>query len=206
MQVYFIRHGEAQHNVDHHVYGEEGFYFEHNRFSPLTSNGIQQAINLRKNGLPKVDLVITSSLPRTLLTTHLLYGPELYENEDKETKKQAICVSDLVREMNFHHPCNGRRTKSEIAKLYPNFNLCTLDNEEDIDFKLGVDHVENRCRNLHLWLNQLEQSIIGSVAIVSHCSFIEKYQEYLGLPKTSLGNCQVLGPLKIQAPGYRSQS
>lgn len=189
MEVHFIRHGEAQHNVDRRLYGDVGYHFPHNRFSPLTSVGLQQAVKFREDR-PQVDLVITSSLPRTLMTTLVLYGK--IESESNS----PIFVSDLVRETNYHHPCNERRTKKEIAKLYPSFDLSTLIASDDEDFKLGLDDIKHRCVTLTTWLKDLLENGIKSIAIVSHGSFLECYLKYIGFPiKSPIKNCEMVSML-----------
>jgi len=181
MQLYFIRHGEAQHNIDFTLYGSEAFYYPRNRFSPLTTKGIIQSIKLAEER-PDVDLVITSCLPRTLLTSQIVFG---------NVEKLPIYVSDLVRETNFHHPCNERRSMSEINMSYPSFDLSNLKHDKDIIFQSGQDNLEERCRELTQWLCLLDKQGHRKVAIVTHLTFMEKYLEFMGNNVVKLENCQI---------------
>ena len=180
MKIYFIRHAEAQHNVDYRLYGEDAYSFPHNKFSLLTTDGILSAIDLSGSEIA-VDLVITSSLPRTLLTTQIVFG----------VNNIPIIVSDLVRETNFHHRCNERRTISEIRMCYPKFNVEYLVGEEDTVFHSGADNILGRCQALNSWIFNLDKQGYKSIAIVTHQTFLDKYLEHCQLDKVNLDNCGV---------------
>lgn len=170
--IYFIRHGQAQHNVDEIIYGDDAYFFTRNKFSSLTEIGRDQASNIH---CPGIDYVICSSLPRALETADLVF----------KSKNIPIHAYDEVRESNYKHPCNERRTRSEIFQLYPHINTNSLLCEEDLWLPEG--NVNHR--------NFLLDDIIAScpydrIAIVSHREFMLDYLDSKGI-NVNLNNCEV---------------
>lgn len=181
MELFLIRHAEAEHNVDFLKYGEDAYYFEKNRFSPITFRGLLSISNARKT-CPTVDLVISSSLPRTLLTSYTLF---LNSNV-------PVYVTDIVREANFHHPCNQRQNKSTIQAVYPDFHLDFLYNDQDLDFQGGIDNLTDRLEKLDMLLQFFRSHGFQRIAIVTHQTFLEAYFRQKMLPPLKLDNCQIV--------------
>jgi broad specificity phosphatase PhoE len=118
-------------------------------------------------------MVITSSLPRSLETTGLIF----------REKKLPILVLDEARENNYHHPCNERRTRSAIIREYPAMDCSRLASEHDEWFARG-----DRKEMLDRFLSSAEQQ---HVAIVSHCDFIRDYLLHLRTAPKRLDNCEI---------------
>lgn len=171
--VYFIRHGEATHNVDFNKVGEIAYYQECNRDSKLTSNGIKQAKNVI---VPEVDIVITSPLSRALATTYNIFGKY----------NIPIMASDIIRETNNSHVCNNRMKKSELESKYLSIDFSRL-TENDDWWETG----ETFCRKnaLDNLLNELEYE---RIAIVSHGTFLQEYFWYKNISAMYLDNCKIL--------------
>ena len=172
--VYFIRHGEATHNVDYEEVGDSAYFAEKHRDSRLTSRGILQALLVKA---PNVDIVFTSPLTRTLMTANLIfkYHPK-------------VIATDIIRETNYQHVCNNRQTRNELIQKYNDiqFNEIT---EEDEQFILGHDDTITR-------FEQLDQLITSqsydNIAIVSHHTFLHDYFVYKGYNKIELKNCELV--------------
>jgi broad specificity phosphatase PhoE len=71
----FVRHGEAQHNVDFHVKGQAAFTDPANKDAPLTAEGIQQA-KATANALETIPLILgiwSSPLTRAIQTAEEIF-------------------------------------------------------------------------------------------------------------------------------------
>lgn len=167
MEVTFFRHGESEHNIAFEKVGESAYHDPSLIFSSLTKKGRVQA--LRKSfglDIKNFQAVITSSLPRALQTTNILF----------DTSETTVLVSDIVRENNLEHVCNSRKNASEIKAKYSEFDISCL---SEID-NLEGDHnkLENRIKALKRILKSLFDDNIRKIAIVSHNDFIK---EFLGI-------------------------
>ncbi len=171
--VYFIRHGEATHNVEARDIGEDAYFKECHRDAKLTDIGKQQAQNVER---PEVDVVITSPLTRTLETTCHIF----------DVVKTNVIASDIVRETNNTHLCNNRNKKSILQSdnVFIDFSSLT---EDDEWWAVG----ETCCRKEALD-RLIEEQTHDKIAIVSHGSFISDYLGYKGYPNIYLDNCEIL--------------
>lgn len=171
--IYFIRHGEATHNVDAIKMGDRAYYLERNRDSSLTPKGINQACNVQNID---VDIVITSPLTRTIQTSLNIFGHDA----------NNIKASDIIRECNYEHVCNNRKPKSILQDTYKNIDFSDI-HEEDIYFINGDNF--DRVKELDNFLEQLEHD---KIAIVSHFSYLNDYFKYKQLGNIYLNNCEVV--------------
>lgn len=103
----FIRHGEAEHNVAFHQFGETVFKDEQYRDAPLTENGIKQAQELAKQlESYKILDAWCSPLKRCRQTTE-----ELFE----ELCINKIYLHDcLLERQGRGYVCNERKSKEEL--------------------------------------------------------------------------------------------
>jgi broad specificity phosphatase PhoE len=158
--IIFIRHGEAEHNVGFEEYGEEAYSFEDYKFSNLTEKGKEQSLTLKsKLDEFNFDLIVTSPLDRCIQTTDILFTEQ----------NRKIC-QEFVREINYDHPCNERRLKSELEQIYPEYNYNF--SEYDIKFSKKINDTNERIETFH---NYLVKNNHKTIAIISHKSFLEKY-------------------------------
>lgn len=175
MRIRFIRHGESIHNVEFLKFGESAYNHKKCEFSSLTENGIRQALSKRD---PSVKIVFSSTLPRTLQTSSLMFP------------NAKIYAFDCLRECNFQHRCNRRKSRSEIELEYPG---CTTDCSDDSDliFDSGFDDLEERFRKTDkiLFDNDIIKDL-EEIIIVSHRDYIIKYLEYRGIIIDEINNCE----------------
>ena len=75
INLYLIRHGEAQHNVLFKQHGMKTFFDQNYCDTKLTELGYNQAIRLGETWeeIDKIDLVLVSSLTRTLQTAQNIF-------------------------------------------------------------------------------------------------------------------------------------
>ena len=146
MEITFIRHGEAEHNVKYSQYGEDAYFDINLKIQNLQIMVLIKLIERSLDiDLEEFDIVITSSLERSLQTTDIIFG----------NKDILIMVSDLVRENNLNHPCNSRDDKKTICEKYPYFNVSLIDDFDDISsYKNTVDY---RVENLNNLLKNLKK-------------------------------------------------
>jgi broad specificity phosphatase PhoE len=110
LKFIFIRHGEAQHNVDFHKVGNAAFTDSKNKDAPLTELGFQQVRDAAKtlSGFKILDLW-SSPLTRCIQTSG-----ELFE----ELNINRMYLHDnLVERQGGGHVCNERKARSELKDV-----------------------------------------------------------------------------------------
>jgi broad specificity phosphatase PhoE len=116
LKFIFIRHGEAQHNVDFHRVADAAFTDSKNKDAPLTELGLQQARDAAKtlSGFKILDLW-SSPLTRCIQTSG-----ELFE----ELNINRMYLHDnLVERQGGGHVCNTRKARSELKSVLWNTNF-----------------------------------------------------------------------------------
>lgn len=164
--IYFIRHGEATHNVDFKLRGDKAYFDEKHIDSILTDKGINDAIYFKNNfiNINEIDLVLVSPLTRTIMT-----ALNIFDN------KKIICIEDLREYPMGIHPVNKRKKKSKLKSIYKNINFSEI-NEDDIYFNDGnkesINNLKKRINNFKDYIKNRDEK---NIAVVSHCSFISYF-------------------------------
>ena len=175
INLYCIRHGEAIHNILYQQHGMKAFFDKNFYDTKLTNLGHNQAIELGKTWKDKnkIDLVIVSSLTRTLQTAQNIF-------KDMDIK---IISLDCVKEYpQGKHTCNKRDKKSVLEKKYLNIDFSKLDS--DIDEMWDPDNIEtidSLLQRINKMYDFIETSKCKNIALVGHNSFISmmKYGKFL---------------------------
>ena len=182
ISLYFVRHGQADHNVAAEKYGDYAYWDPLYTNAKLTEKGIMQSKNLNaffKDNNP--DLVFSSSLRRCLET--LDYALINY--------KKDIHVDDRIIERVGEHPCNKRGSKNEIHTfLNRPLNLNYVNdqiywkNKRELD-----DEMITRANEWYSYMLDMlkENENINNVAIFSHYDFLITVLSN-GLPISSVEN------------------
>ena len=168
--LYFIRHGISLHNVLFIKEGKKVFYDKRYYDTGLTSDGIEQSVYLRNtwNGIDKIDLVLCSSLSRTLETTRNIFmGMDI-----------PILALDILKEFpQGKQTCNKRKDKKLLINEYPEIDFTNVD-EIDMMWKHEreetIDELNERILELNKFLQGREEN---EIAIVGHSSFIGQYKD-----------------------------
>ena len=177
---YFLRHGEAAHNVGFREYGEIAYFSEEYINSPLTAKGVAQCKEVEsvlKEKKTKIDIIFTSPLQRTLETTLNVFGG---------FDGVPIVALDELREDYHLHPANKRERKDEIERKYPNINV---DGISPTDEWYGKPFPSDRFRKLNKILNGTKHA---HIAVVSHYGILMEYLRKIGHPQEQIANCQVI--------------
>jgi broad specificity phosphatase PhoE len=120
--IHFIRHAEstankaAEKNINE--YNSEKWFD-----AELTSNGIEQAKNLKKINI-KPDLVYSSPFRRTFMT--LYYSIGLYNVNNIHNSNIPILIDSRIGEIQNGHPCNYNNYYSS------NINSRPIESEKDL--------------------------------------------------------------------------
>jgi len=208
--IILVRHGEAQHNVGYREIGEDAYFKKEYIYSSLTSKGKNQALELankfvKDEIIKDLEIIITSPLDRAIQTASIIYEtinsdnlkditpknitpknitPKNITPKNITSKLKFITMED-PREMNFQHPCNMRRTITDINKTYPNVDTSLLSSNDDDLFKNGKDH--NRHESL---MKYLVESNHKKIMIVSHETYLlELINKYLDKKIDKIDNC-----------------
>lgn len=184
-KIIFIRHGQAEHNVGYQNEGEIAYFSQNYVNSPLTALGCEQAKNLGKqlkenNMLHTIDIVYTSPLERTLQTTLLIL-------DACESDKPTIMATDDARELHYFHPCNARKTKTDMKNQYPCVDFSLIKHEDDVMFRDGDTHD----RFIAL-LQTLKESKNATIMVVTHASFLVQFLNrfFPDEPVQTVDNCE----------------
>ena len=173
--IYLIRHGEGYHNLLNKDL--DNWHIEYPR---LTTNGIYQCLEVKKN-IPRVDIILTSPLRRTLETSEFIFG--------NLVKVKAL---DWIREF-ISNPCDFKESNVEISKTfyyvdfglsYDNYNYNEKETENDID------------KRIDLFFNYLNEIEFNEIAVVTHGAFLQrfinKYGDNLNISnKEWFENCEI---------------
>jgi len=195
--------------------------------SRLTKKGIRQSVDLRRHlaqrpsgsrSFTAFDLVVVSPLTRTCETAlHVFGAPRapgtpafLSKGSAPEGTPEAMAginippprflVREECRERWGKYVCDGRRTISEIASEFPNFDFSEVRHNEDIfytDERESDEHCCDRAVKFLEWLNQRPEKCI---AVVTHSSFLRHlfgqfgetlhYEDRENLQRLA-GNCEL---------------
>jgi broad specificity phosphatase PhoE len=167
--LYFIRHGTSQHNVLFKNFGSKIFYDTRYYDTKLTGEGHEQSLFLGKTWDEKdrIELVITSSLSRTLETTMNIF---------KNTRVPIISL-DLFKEFpQGLHTCNKRSTKNELLKKFPRIDFSNLETNEDVMWnpikEETMDELNERIKQMKEFIQQRHEK---KIAIVCHNSIMGQF-------------------------------
>lgn len=135
--------------------------------SRLTETGKEQASALRPElELPEnaVDVVLVSSLSRAILT-----GILGFPGDGKEPPFEVL---DMLRERIGTHPCDKRRSRSEIAADFPHLDLSDLAFEEDEKWTVEREPVRDLIKRANGLLPFLKARKEHRIGICSHNDFL----------------------------------
>lgn len=110
----------------------------------------------------KVDVVLTSSLSRTIQTGMLAIPPG-----------PRFEVVDDLRERIGQHPCDKRRSKSELALDFPDLDLSNLDTEEDERWSVAREPLTDLVARAERVCDVLRQRKETHIAVVTHNDFLQ---------------------------------
>lgn len=192
--LYFVRHGQALHNIAAEMFGDYAYFDPIYRDAELTEKGIAQAKGLQlffKRNPP--DLIYSSSLRRCLQT---LDNSLININSTLD-----IIVDDRLIERCGQHPCNKRSDKQELHNFI-NKPINIENVSETIPWSNKRETNEEIIRRGREWyynmLDLVRENInINRVVIYTHYEFLETMLSNSSLPFSSkengrpFSNCEV---------------
>ena len=175
INLYCIRHGESTHNVLYKQIGMKAFFDINHYDTNLTDLGMKQSINLGNTWAEKndIDLVIVSSLTRTLQTCN-----NIFKGYDCK-----IIALDYVKEYpQGKHTCNKRTSKTELMKEYPNIDFSYLESDEDEMWKMNilesVEELLQRINKFYDWIEEYNKKYnYKNIALISHNGIISMMKD-----------------------------
>uniref|UniRef100_A0A7S0DVM4 Phosphoglycerate mutase n=1 Tax=Hanusia phi TaxID=3032 RepID=A0A7S0DVM4_9CRYP len=150
---------------------EDERYFD----AGLTIDGREQA---KEAGLllqgSKLDVVVASPLSRALQTAMIACKAWKSPSQPLLKDPRFVCVEWCREGMTCGvHPCNRRRTISEIKSEYPQFDFSSItSNEDDIWRHDKAETQQDLNHRVALFLEWLETLEAKHVLICSHCVFL----------------------------------
>ena len=185
--IYCIRHGIAEHNMNYLKYGSSTFYDPQFVDTSLVQEGFNQAKQLGETwkDIDTIELVIVSPLKRTLQTACEIF-------KDKQVPMIAL---ECVREFPLgKHTCNKRSSKDMLVAKYSHINFDSLQSNQD---DIWMSHREETIEELNLRIQKLKEFIASrsetNIALVNHSSFIGQMKDqeikYLDNGQEELKHC-----------------
>lgn len=167
--IYLIRHGEAQHNINYHKYGSKTFYDIKYCDTVLTDLGHKQSKELNNtwDKIDEIELVIVSPLYRTLQT-----ATNIFINKDIP----IISLVDLTEHPNTAHTCNKRSSLSKLAKKFSNIDFTDIKDEEDYNWihkekEETIESLDDRINKIKEYIKNRKEN---NICIVGHNSFFSQ--------------------------------
>ena len=181
--LYFIRHAQAEHNIDVDKYGKsiltDRKYFD----AELSLKGKEQRkCILEQDEIRSVDIIFVSPLTRTLQTAEIL----------SDINKPIVAL-EKVRERLGVRPCDKRKTISEQKLRFPkiDFSLCE-DNKDTLwklDHRETEEELKQRIINFLKWVKELKHE---KIAIITHNGYILRLcNKVLNINVEKVNNCEI---------------
>jgi len=192
--LYFVRHGQASHNIAAEMFGDYAYFDQIYRDAELTEKGIAQAKGLQlffKRNPP--DLIYSSSLRRCLQT--------LDNSLINVNNTHDIIVDDRLIERCGQHPCNKRSDKQELHNFI-NKPINIENVNETIPWPTKRETNEEIIQRGREWYYNMlnlvrENNNINRVVIYTHYEFLDTMLNNSSLPFSSkengkpFSNCEV---------------
>ena len=175
MKIYFVRHGQAMHNVN------QDYTNPANQDARLTRSGRAQAYTTARElsyHVPRWDVVFTSPLTRCLETMDEIL-------QEIPSKDPPVATDFLLECQGDGHICNQRRNREELTELWPQveFNLHSQPRLHYMSPRESAEDLESR---MHFVVKLVRQMEGEHALIVSHHDLIEAY---LGESLPNAGYC-----------------
>lgn len=158
--IYFIRHGEATHNIAPRPWGEELVD------ARLTPEGQRQSLEMLRPAaaaLP-LELIVTSPLSRTLETAHIGLAPHL------ERGVKCVAVEQCREQFGLNLP-DRRRATAALRVEYPQVDFSGLAEEDEL-FTPEREALEDMSMRADAFLELLMQRPEAHIAVSTHSSFL----------------------------------
>lgn len=167
--IYFIRHGEADHNVGAKIYGDDAYDMPQYWNPSLTDKGIQQASKL----ITMIDLhdkpIIVSPLQRALETATEGFPGSTFQ------------IDDRVSEYNPAWRCNRRIDRATLVDEWPG---------HIIDCAETTPTAEETYSSLVERVRDFLTSVNEDIVVVSHHDFIRAAFNIIGYECEKIHHCQ----------------
>ena len=164
--LYFVRHGEATHNVvrETHVGTDNPYLNPALTDAPLTAVGRAQAERLRPaaDGLP-LELVISSPLTRALETARLAFAAHL-------ARGAPFVAVESCREQIGQNLCDKRQPASLTRPLFPEADMSAIAEADEL-FTPARETLGALAQRADAFLHEIRRRPEKHIAVVSHSSF-----------------------------------
>ena len=170
--LYFIRHGEAQHNVGAKIYGDAAYDMPEFWNPSLTEKGVQQATKLQTIIDLHDKLIIVSPLQRALETAFEGFPGATFQ------------IDDLVSEFNPAWRCNRRIDIATLRDEWP---------EHTINCSDATPTAEETCEELQARAEKFLEKLRtdnNDVVVVSHHDFIRAVFDVISYECPRIHHCQ----------------
>ncbi|KAJ6559824.1 phosphoglycerate mutase-like protein [Mycena capillaripes] len=192
--VFFIRHGQAIHDLGKSKYGNEAWdaYWSlidgdgeltWGRDPELTDAGRAHAAIIRdawtaeiQAGLPGPESLYCSPLRRAMETHEIVFGSLVPPD-------QRTMLIDRCRRLRGGHTCDRRRSRAEILSAFPSFAVeADFTEEDELWQRDGVETSEDMSEQARIVLDRIFRDPATYISVTAHGRIIEGFMRCLGVP------------------------
>lgn len=165
--LHLVRHAQAEHNAtclaaggDRSIYLSEALVD-----ARLTDRGRSQAEVLRGAlaiAAAEVDVVLVSPLSRCCETARIAFPAG-----------SRFVATETCRERNGQHPCDRRRTRTELAKDFPEVDFSALATDEDASWTAERESEAALVARAEAFCAELAARPEARIAVVAHNDFLQ---------------------------------
>lgn len=178
IEIIFLRHAQATHNVAALTRGEAAYNDPVYRDADLTENGKQQAVRLRESVVFEPDVIYCSPLRRCRQTLLEAFPT---------SNEMPVHLDDRLMEPQSH-VCNHRDDRTVLATEIP--TAWTLDGVAEENPATAVDSVVKRLR---AWTAEIMERHKGqTVLAVTHYTWIQNWFRIFQRRFVEPANCEYL--------------
>jgi len=168
--VHFVRHAQATHNRAALEIGRDAYKDPAFHDARLTDVGEEQCVKLRPSVnliASNVQLVLVSPCSRATET-----AVRCFQSVPASVKWVAL---ECLREKSGSHPCDGRRSVSELKNEFSKIDYSFMEDDEDAYGEMLGEKRETdemiiaRAHNFFEWLKDRPET---NIAVVTHSAFL----------------------------------
>eukprot|EP00611_Tribonema_gayanum_P029253 TRINITY_DN7763_c0_g1_i1.p1 TRINITY_DN7763_c0_g1~~TRINITY_DN7763_c0_g1_i1.p1 ORF type:complete len:237 (-),score=44.46 TRINITY_DN7763_c0_g1_i1:303-1013(-) len=168
--LHFVRHAQATHNAAAEKVGRAAYYDWAHLDARLTDLGREQARGLGATlgtTIDEIQMMVVSPMSRALETASIAF--------EKVPSHIPWIALECARERAGNHPCDKRRTRTELKEQFPHIDWSLIESDSDeLWDTLGEDRETDemmmaRAHDLFEWIRARPET---NIAIVTHSAYL----------------------------------
>ena len=166
VKLYYVRHGQAQHNLLYNEIGKDAYLDPRVIDSSLTGVGIGQAQQLRNQCdlIAPISIILVSPLTRCLETTEEMMHGFLH-------KPRVIALDELIEWAATDTP-NHRKPVSMLRERFPFVDFTNIQSDRSVPLSDSIYALQERIDAFRSFVTSLGED--ERIMVVGHTSWFNK--------------------------------